>query len=135
MQNPGLIHLAEKICDNLDDEDLVKMYGVSKTCQKFIDVNYGRKRLIQKLDTILARKDYYPPESEDNGDYGDNGDFLGMPLIKMQKCFNELLEMPIIKPRKCSLMTRKKKYPKIIFLVLSLREECTSFSKLSFPHL
>ena len=60
MGNPGLIHLAENICDYLDDGDLVKIYGLSKTCQSFIDVNYGRKRLIQKLDSILARKDYYP---------------------------------------------------------------------------
>ena len=46
MRNPGLIHLAENICDYLDDGDLIKIYGVSKTCQSFIDVNYGRKRLI-----------------------------------------------------------------------------------------
>ena len=67
MRNPGLIHLAEKICDNLDDEDLVKMYGVSKTCQSFIDGDYGRKRLIRKLDLILARKDYCRTKKESSG--------------------------------------------------------------------
>ena len=67
MRNPGLIHLAEKICDNLDDEDLVKMYGVSKTCQSFIEGDYGRKRLIRKLDLILARKDYCRTDKESSG--------------------------------------------------------------------
>ena len=67
MRNTGLIHLAEKICDNLDDEDLVKMYGVSKTCQSFIDGDYGRKRLIRKLDLILARKDYCRTKKESSG--------------------------------------------------------------------
>ena len=58
MGNQGLIHLAENICDYLDDGDLVKVYSVSKTCKSFVEDNYGRKRLIQKLDAILARKDY-----------------------------------------------------------------------------
>ena len=67
MRNTGLIHLAEKICDNLDDEDLVKMYDLSKTCQSFIDGDYGRKRLIRKLDLILARKDYCRTKKESSG--------------------------------------------------------------------
>ena len=69
MRNPGLIHLAGNICDYLDDGDLVKIYGLSKTCQSFIDVNYGRgrKHLVQKLKLILARKDYCPTEKESSG--------------------------------------------------------------------
>ena len=58
VRNQGLIHLAENICDYLDDGDLVKVYSVSKTCKSFVEDNYGRKRLIQKLDAILAREDY-----------------------------------------------------------------------------
>ena len=58
MQNPGLVHLAEDIFDYVGDADLLKIMEVSKTCYAFVN-QYGRKRLAKKLDSILARKDYY----------------------------------------------------------------------------
>jgi len=58
MRNPGLVHLAEDIFDYVGNADLLKIMEVSKTCYAFVN-QYGRKRLAKKLDSILARKDYY----------------------------------------------------------------------------
>ena len=58
MQNPGLVHLAEEIFDYVGNADLLKIMEVSKTCYAFVN-QYERNRLAKKLDSILARKDYY----------------------------------------------------------------------------
>ena len=58
MQNPGLVHLAEDIFDYVGDADLLKIMEVSKTCYAFVN-QYGRNRLAKKLNSILARKNYY----------------------------------------------------------------------------
>ena len=58
MQNPGLVHLAEEIFDYVGNADLLKIMEVSKTCYAFVN-QYGRNRLAKKLNSILARKNYY----------------------------------------------------------------------------
>jgi len=58
MQNPGLVHLAEEIFDYVGNADLLKIMEVSKTCYAFVN-QYERNRLAKKLNSILARKDYY----------------------------------------------------------------------------
>ena len=79
MQNPGLVHLAEDIFDYVGDADLLKIMEVSKTCYAFVN-QYGRNRLAKKLDSILARKDYYVAKKQKKakamdeiGPMGDNG--------------------------------------------------------------
>ena len=53
MLNEGLIHISETIFDYLEDDELIKCLQVCKSWHNFVN-QYGRKRLIKKLDVIVA---------------------------------------------------------------------------------
>ena len=61
MQSQGLLHLAEQIFDNVSIETIMESVNVCRTWNVFLG-KYARKRLILKLDSVLARNRYVTNE-------------------------------------------------------------------------
>ena len=61
MQSEGLLHLAEQIFDNVSIETIMEIVNVCRTWNVFLG-KYARKRLILKLDSVLARNRYVTNE-------------------------------------------------------------------------
>ena len=61
MQSEGLLHLAEQIFDNVSIETIMESVNVCRTWNVFLG-KYARKRLILKLDSVLARNRYVTNE-------------------------------------------------------------------------
>ena len=66
IQNKGLFHLSEGIFDHLNDQDLINFSSVSRQCREFVTF-FGKKRLVEKFDLILARNDYSTPKNMKRG--------------------------------------------------------------------